>query len=214
MTTGVPEQDQRMLYANVQTAQELMQTNKVSTLSLYLKSTEDTDSYHASLQAEHPDLAWQTWLDTAYYYLGVKGNYDRIFGLLGVIIMIMVFFSISNTVSMSVVERTREIGTLRAIGAYPREVNRSLAIEGFLIGLAGSFIGLLLGWLISVLLTFANWQMPPPPGRSEGYPLAIDIPVSLYAAATVLSVTVCMLAAWLSARKATSRPIVEALSHV
>jgi len=214
MTTGVPEQDQRSLYVNVKTAQELMQTDKVSTLSVYLKNTEDTDRYHASLQAKHPNLAWQTWLDTAYYYLGVKGIYDRIFGLLGVIIMIMVFFSISNTVSMSVVERTREIGTLRAIGAYPREINHSLAIEGFLIGLAGSFIGLLSGWVISFLLAYANWQMPPPPGRSEGYPLAIDIPISLYTAAIILSVVVCVLAAWLSARKATSRPIVEALSHV
>lgn len=214
MTTGAPQQDRYALYVNINTAQELLQSDKVSTLSVYLRQTEDTAAFHQSLQAKYPELAWQTWLDTAFFYLGVKGIYDRIFGLLGVIILVMVFFSISNTVSMSVIERTREIGTLRAIGAYPREISRSLALEGLLIGLAGSAIGLLLGWLISFLLYFSDWQMPPPPGRSTGYPLAIDIPVTLYIIAAFLSILVCTLAAWLAARQATSRPIVEALSHV
>lgn len=214
MTTGVPERDRYALYVNISTAQELMQTNKVSTLSIYLRNTSDTKAYMHKLQTQYPELAWQTWLDTASYYRAVKGLYNRIFGLLGLIILVMVFFSISNTVSMSVIERTREIGTLRAIGAYPREINRGLALEGLVIGLVGSFIGLLLGWVFSYLLYFTNWQMPPPPGRSEGYPLAIDIPPALYIGATVLSILICILAAWLAARQASSKPIVEALSHV
>ena len=214
MTTGVPERDRYALFVNIRTAQELMQTDKVSTLSIYLRDTSDTATYHQKLKAQYPELAWQTWRDTAFYYLAVKGLYNRIFGLLGLIILVMVFFSISNTVSMSVIERTREIGTLRAIGTYPREINRALALEGLLIGLAGSFIGLLLGWAASFLLYFTDWQMPPPPGRSEGYPLAIDIPPGLYIGATVLSLIICVLAAWLSARRASAKPIVEALSHV
>ncbi|MBT3724079.1 MAG: ABC transporter permease, partial [Gammaproteobacteria bacterium] len=108
MTTGVPDMDSRALYVNVRTAQELLQTDKVSTLSIYLRNTEDTDKYRDMLSTQYPDYAWKTWLQKAFYYIGVKGIYDRIFGLLGIVILVMVFFSISNTVSMSVMERTRE----------------------------------------------------------------------------------------------------------
>jgi len=214
MTTGVPEMDNRTLFVNINTAQDLLQTDKVSTLSVYLRDTQTTDAYHALLSAEFSNLAWQTWLDKAFYYLGVKGIYDRIFGLLGLIILVMVFFSISNTVSMNVIERTREIGTLRALGSFPAEINRGFMLEGLLIGALGSLAGLLIAGVTSISLAFAELQMPPPPGRSDGYPLAIDIPPILYLLATVLCVFVSMFAAWLAARKASSRSIVEALSHV
>ncbi len=214
MTTGVPDMDSRALYVNVRTAQELLQTDKVSTLSIYLRNTEDTDKYRDMLSTQYPDYAWKTWLQKAFYYIGVKGIYDRIFGLLGIVILVMVFFSISNTVSMSVMERTREIGTLRAMGTYQWEVNRGFTLEGLVIGTIGSVAGALLGFLISVLFMLMELQMPPPPGRSEGYPLAIDIPLDFYGIAIVLTIVVCMLAAWLSARKASAKSIVEALTHV
>ncbi len=214
MTTGVPDMDSRALYVNVRTAQELLQTDKVSTLSIYLRNTEDTDKYRDLLSTQYPDYAWKTWLQKAFYYIGVKGIYDRIFGLLGIVILVMVFFSISNTVSMSVMERTREIGTLRAMGTYQWEVNRGFTLEGLVIGTIGSVAGALLGFFISMLFMLLELQMPPPPGRSEGYPLAIDIPLNLYGIAIVLTIVVCMLAAWLSARKASAKSIVEALAHV
>jgi putative ABC transport system permease protein len=214
MTTGVPDMDSRALYVNVRTAQELLQTDKVSTLSIYLRNTEDTDKYRDMLSTQYPDYAWKTWLQKAFYYIGVKGIYDRIFGLLGIVILVMVFFSISNTVSMSVMERTREIGTLRAMGTYQWEVNRGFTLEGLVIGTIGSVAGALLGFFISMLFMLLELQMPPPPGRSEGYPLAIDIPLDFYGIAIVLTIVVCMLAAWLSARKASAKSIVEALTHV
>ncbi len=214
MTTGVPELDRRALYVNVRTAQELMQTDRVSTLSVYLRNTSDTDQYLQKLSSQYTDNAWQTWLQKAFYYLGVKGIYDRIFGLLGVVILVMVFFSISNTVSMSVLERTREIGTLRAMGTHQWEVTRGFTYEGLVIGFIGSLCGALLALLVSVLFHVLELQMPPPPGRSDSYPLAIDIPLQLYGVAVLVSIVVCMLAAWLSARKASAKSIVEALAHV
>ncbi|MES2675758.1 MAG: ABC transporter permease [Pseudomonadota bacterium] len=214
MTTGVPEMDKRAIYVNIQTAQALLQTEKVSTLSIYLRSTDDTDAIQDYLQAQHPEYGYQTWLVKAFYYFGVKGIYDRIFGVLGVVILIMVFFSISNTVSMSVLERTREIGTLRAMGTHQWEVVRGFTLEGLVIGSFGSVLGTILGFAISMLFHVLDLQMPPPPGRSDSYPLAIDIPLVLYGTAILMSITVCMVAAWLAARKASSKSIVEALTHV
>jgi putative ABC transport system permease protein len=128
--------------------------------------------------------------------------------------LIMVFFAISNTVSMSVVERTREIGTLRAIGTYSREILKNFMLEGLVIGVLGSLVGMLIGLSISFLSTVAGFTMPPPPGRAEGYPLVISAPLDIYMNVSITIVVVCVLAAWLASWKAVNKTIVEALAHV
>jgi putative ABC transport system permease protein len=115
---------------------------------------------------------------------------------------------------MAVVERTREIGTLRALGAQPVEVVAGFVREGTLIGLVGTVAGMLLAGAISLTLLFADVQMPPPPGRNDAYPLQVDADLTLYAVAAVAITLLCACAAWFASRKAAAKPIVEALGHV
>lgn len=213
-STGIPEIDKRSIIVTIDTAQSLLVTDKVSSIALHLRNTAATFDKYAELSAQYPDLAWETWLDQAIFYKSVKDLYNRIFGLLGFIIVMMVFFSIYNTVSMSVVERTREIGTLRAIGTYTREINRNFILEGLIIGVIGAVIGISGAALTSLGLSLADIQMPPPPGQTNSYPLIISIPPMLYFLAAIMSFIVCTLAAWLSSNKAANKPIVGALSHV
>jgi putative ABC transport system permease protein len=214
VSTGVPDMDKRLVIVNIRTAQELLVTDKVSTLSIYLRNMDQTDPMKMVLENELQGYAWTTWLEKAFYYKGVSGIYDRIFGLLGIIMLIMVFFAISNTVSMSVVERTREIGTLRAIGTYSREILKNFMLEGLVIGVLGSLVGMLIGLSVSFLSTVAGFSMPPPPGRAEGYPLVISAPLDIYMNVSITIVVVCVLAAWLASWKAVNKTIVEALAHV
>ena len=213
-STGIPELDKRSLMVNINTAQDLLTTDKISSLALHLRDTETTFTKYDKLQKEYADLGWQTWLDTAFFYVGVKNLYNRIFGLLGFIIIMMVFFSIYNTVNMSVVERTREIGTLRAIGTYSNEITRNFVLEGMVISFIGVSIGIAIATLASLGLLVADIQMPPPPGRTSSYPLAIDIPANLYFITATIVTTVCIVAAWLSSYKAAKKSIAGALSHV
>lgn len=211
MTSGVPEMDRRMIYANLKTAQILLQTDRVSTLSIYFRKRSDTDLFLKTLSQNYPNYAWRTWLQTAYYYQGVKGIYDRIFGLTGIVILLVVFFSVFNTMSMNVFERTREIGTLRAIGMYPDEITRNFVYEGLVIGLMGTCCGALLAELAAICFQLLEIQMPPPPGRSDSYLLLINIPIELLVLSIGMTLCVCMSAAWLSARKAVKKSIVKAL---
>ncbi|RLA06151.1 MAG: ABC transporter permease [Gammaproteobacteria bacterium] len=211
--TGNPEIDKRQIFVNVKVAQDLLQTKKVSLLSLYLYETDKTDLVKKSLQKEKPDFAWQTWLDVAFYYVGVKNLYNRIFGLLGFIIILIVFFSIVNTIGMSVVERTREIGALRALGTYNSEVKFNFMLEGGIIGIIGSIVGAIIALITSLVLLVLDLQMPPPPGSNKGYPLVIDIPAEIYAPIVVISIMLCMIAAFIASSKAVKKPITEALSH-
>jgi putative ABC transport system permease protein len=211
---GVPEIDKRALYVDIATAQKLLVTDKASMLAVYLDSTDNTDAARADVQKLFPGYATQTWRDQAFYYVAVRNLYNRIFGLLGAIMVVIVLFAVSNTMAMSVVERTREIGTLRALGTLPAQIVRVFTMEGALIGAAGAGIGVVVGIASALALSVAGLQMPPPPGRSVGYPLSLNVDVELYIAGVVAVVIASTAAAWLMSRKASRKPIVEALTHV
>ncbi len=214
VSTGWPEVDKRLVYAPLGAVQKLLLTDKVSSLAVYLDDTALTPALLAEWRASDSRHEFKPWWEQAFYYASVRALYNRIFGLLGIIIAVLVFFSVANTLSMAVVERTREIGTLRALGALPGEIVAAFAREGALIGVLGAAIGMFLAGLTSALLLGLDIQMPPPPGRSEGYPLKVYAEPVIYAAAAVVIVLLCIAAAWFVSRKASRKPIVEALGHV
>ena len=159
-------------------------------------------------------MVTKPWSEQAFYYESVRALYNRIFGLLGIIIALLVLFSVSNTLATSVAERTREIGTFRAIGAYPNEIVTQFVHEGMLIGIAGVLIGNVMALITALSLPYIGLEMPPPPGRSVGYPLLVDASALLYVAVDVLIIGLCCAAAWFSSKKAAKMDIMEALRHV
>ncbi len=86
--------------------------------------------------------------------------------------------------------------------------------EAGLLAVIGSLLGGLCSAVLSVALLFVDIQMPPPPGRNDGYPLNIYFSIELVAMATVGVAVICLLAAFISARKAVNKPITEALIYV
>jgi len=211
---GVPEIDKRAIYVTIETAQKLLLTDRASELSVYLDRIDSTGPMRDAILAKHPDRAIRTWEDQAYYYVAVRALYNRIFGLLGAIMVVIVIFAVSNTMAMAVVERTREIGTLRALGTLPAQITRVFAMEGWVIGSAGAMLGVLVAVGVAGLSLVAGLEMPPPPGRSVGYPLNINVDGSLYTVAVVTVVIASTIAAWLMSRQAVRKSIVEALTHV
>ncbi len=213
-SVGVPEIDKRLVLADLASVQKLLLSDKVGTLSIYLKETADTGAIAARVREMQPELAVKTWTDLAVFYQAVRELYNRIFGILGVIMICIVLFAMSNTLGMAVVERTREIGTLRAIGTLPAEIVRNFVLEGMVIGAAGALLGMLLAGAATVFLLFAGIEMPPPPGRSAGYPLLLSFSPLLYGAVTLVVIVLAAGAAWLVSSRAARKPVTEALAHV
>jgi putative ABC transport system permease protein len=168
----------------------------------------------AQLQAAHPALKVQTWLERAVFYKSVRALYNRLFGVMGLVIGVIVLFVVAGAMALAVIERTRETGTLRALGMLPRQLLRTLALEGLLLGGAGALAGALLALAVSGALLVFPVQMPPPPGRSSGYPLRIAIEPALYLYVPLLVLKLSTLAATLVAWRTVRRPVVEALAHV
>lgn len=214
VSTGWRELDKRLVYTDLESAQRLLMTDRVSTLSVYLEATDITPAVLAELAPADPAHIYKPWWEQAFYYHSVRGLYDRIFGLLGFIIAALVFFSVANTLAMAVVERTREIGTLRALGALPAEIVAQFVREGALIGATGAAIGTLIAVAVVLLLPAMGLEMPPPPGRSVGYPLLVNASLPLYLITDAAIILLCAGAAWFVSRKAAQKPIVEALGHV
>jgi putative ABC transport system permease protein len=99
--------------------------------------------------------------------------------------------AIVNTLSMSVIERTREIGVLRALGGSRWRVRRTMLDESLLISLGGCLAGILAGvvWIYSVR-------------ASTLVGLNLHIPVSMLVLTAILGVVIGILAAILPARRA------------
>jgi putative ABC transport system permease protein len=165
------------------------------------------------LAAQHPQLAVQTWMDQAFFYRSVRDLYNRIFGALGLIIGVIVVFVVTNAMAMAIIERTREIGTLRALGTLPSQLLRTLALEGMVLGGVGALSGAALSLCISLMLYVVPVNMPPPPGRSVGYPLNISIDPMMYFLTLVAMVGLTMVASSWVARRTVNMAVVDALAH-
>lgn len=212
-STGVPDVDKRAVYTSVPVAQQLLATQRVSSLGVFLDRMESTAAARERLAQQFAPLQVQTWEQQAFFYRSVRDLYNRIFGALGVVIVVIVVFVVTNAMAMAVIERTREIGTLRALGTLPAQLLRSLGLEGMLLGGAGALSGALLALAVSLLLYVFPVDMPPPPGRSVGYPLNISIDPTLYLLTMGAMVGLTLLASLWVARNTVHMPVVDALAH-
>jgi putative ABC transport system permease protein len=212
-STGVPDMDRRFIYTDIATAQKLLNTQRVSSLGVFLARMEMTDAARQRFASANPTLTVQTWLDQAFFYKSVKDLYNRIFGALGLIIGLIVVFVVTNAMAMAIIERTREIGTLRALGTLPSQLLRTLGLEGMVLGGVGTIAGAIVAISVTVFLLVVPMEMPPPPGQSKGYPLIISFDLTMYLATMLTMVTLTVLASVWVARKTVNMPVVDALAH-
>ncbi|MES2037273.1 MAG: FtsX-like permease family protein [Pseudomonadota bacterium] len=213
VSTGVPDLDKRLVYSNIKTAQKLLNTQRISSLGVFLNSMDATLPAQARLAKVFPELTVQNWLEQAFFYKSVRDLYNRIFGALGAIISIIVVFVVANAMAMAIIERTREVGTLRAMGTLPGQLIRSFSFEGMILGGTGAIAGAALAITVALLLIIFPVQMPPPPGRSSGYPLLITIDAAMYAITVFMMFALSMLSSAFIARKTLRQSIVDALAH-
>jgi putative ABC transport system permease protein len=159
----------------------------------------------ALLDRRYPNLEMQS---AAEAKQEVSDEINRTFNMFNAIVIIAIIVSllgVINTLAMSVIERTREIGVLRALGASRWQVRSTMLDESLMLTVAGSVVGVVLGTLIGRLwLRGADAVMP---GLSFHFPGPIVVAVAV--AAVVLGV----IAAILPARRAARLKVINALTY-
>ena len=128
--------------------------------------------------------------------------------------MVVLVFTIYNTMTMSVMERVREIGTMRAMGANRPEVTRVFALEGGFLGVVGGVLGLILGLGIAAIINRAGIYYAPPFVTMYAK-LEVFITQAPWAVAGSLAICllVALVGAILPSRRASRWEIVDALRH-
>lgn len=194
---------------------------RATSILLQLKRSGDLESVRQHLQMllarEFPDqaLAVNDYRLLSPSYTQTVAMFDAIFGFISVLITIIVMFTVSNTMNMAVLERTVEIGTLRAMGVRRSGIQRIFVVEGALLGLTGALLGLVIALGVAHALEALGltWL---PPAYVTPVPLSIHLVGEwrLIGATLVGLMAVAAASAYWPARRASRLEIVEALRHV
>ncbi len=200
---GVRELDARYVYLDMKQAQSLLDLPGAATV---IDVTVD-DIFAAQPIAARigrlTGLKSESWMETNAQLMNALRSQSLSTNMISLFVALSVALGIASVLSVSVVQRTREIGILRAMGTTRRQMLRVFLIQGALFGLAGSLVGGVSGWgLVGVFNTFG--------------PKLFYIPVDpwLLVAASVLATVTGIVSAAVPARRAARLDPVEAIRHV
>ena len=212
---GLRELNDRFLTVGLGTAAQLLDAGPArSRLSVILKRPGTVEAEQARLQTLLPGASVKPWFELASFYRQVKLLYFAIFGFMGLVLFLVVLLATANTLLMSVMERVREFGVLRAMGLQPRQLLVLLQWEGAFLGLLGSAMGLAATLVLRAGLNALHLQMPAPPGTSHGYELNIHLVPAVYLLVALGLQATLQISALFPGLKAARLRIVEALRHV
>jgi putative ABC transport system permease protein len=160
-----------------------MQPGEFTTFGIYLKDVATADEWGAKLltelqgegltffarggmqdtQKQYRDETWDgvkyslyTLNDLLSFIKGIFQTLNLIAFLILLVLFVVIMVGITNTYRMVVYERTREIGTLRALGMQRPDVRNLFLFEAVFLGLAGIFVGFLLGVVVLVILSWID----------------------------------------------------------
>ena len=215
----IKELNDRYVAIGERLAGRLLQSDgTVSKLVVFLKKDADesrtAQRLEQALTAAGYPVTVRHWKELAVFYGQVRLLYIGIFGFVGAVLIVIVILSAAIVMTMSVTERTREIGTLRALGTRPSGILRMFLTEGIAIALVGCGAGTVLALVIRSALNVSGIILPPPPGATTGFPIYVKLYPLAYVAGFASMVVTMTVASFFPARRASRVSIVEALAHV
>jgi putative ABC transport system permease protein len=161
--------------------QRLLKTDGVERILIGLDDLSTAHAFAADLQtrldADGIVLSTRTWDELNPTYESLQTFYTAFSGLAGIAVFMLVFFSVIEVLTISFLERTREVGTVRAFGATRSRVFRTFLAEGILIGLIGGALGAAIGIAVAFLFNSVGFTWTPP---GAAIPQAIRLQLSIF----------------------------------
>lgn len=212
--SSVRAYDDMAVRMDLSLAKQLLRVDGVHRYLVLLSATDTTDSVLRSARAVlGTKLEASPWYDNADYYHKTVALFSRQLMVMELIVGLIVLLTITNSMVMSVLERTHEIGTALALGTKRRQIRLQFVIEGLVLGLGGGLAGIGLGLLLGAIISWIGVPMPPAPQMRHGFTGEIRITAGLSAFALITVVAACFLASLYPSWKASKLDIVDALRH-
>ena len=220
---GVKDIDDSLLIMHLDQAQRLVFGNaapQVTAIQIQLVHTDQIPAAKARLEqlltTQFKDMPLEV-LDyetLTPIYQQVIQFFNSMFGFISILIYMIVLFTVGNTMSMAVAERTAEVGTLRAIGQLRSGIRAQFVCEGALLGIIGGALGVLIALPVAYLINHSGLTWAPP-GYSYKYPVMVRVwgdNQLMFGTPFILAI-VAVISAWWPANRAAKLDIVDALRH-
>jgi putative ABC transport system permease protein len=228
--SGNPTVDNQRIIIPLQIAMESLSMNsEVTEIVVRLNSDDDKTIATAQtrikeiLKTQEDPYEVVTWKDLAGMFLTISKMKTRNSGMIIFIMLLIASMGIINTMLMSVMERTREIGMFSAMGMKKSEIMTLFIFEGGFIGAVGALLGCLLGGLASWYfevegLSFAGYGETYQKLAQSIYPVKdvfyADLTIDVLVMTFIFGVAIAVLASFYPARKAAKLNPIEALRHI
>jgi putative ABC transport system permease protein len=182
--------------------------------SYWLTSTSDdhdaidrlTTRVEDTLAAHGHQVLTNVMYDAREQQVAANATITTMITVLGLLIVAISMVALVNTITMAVLERTREIGMLRSVGARARDVRRIFATEGLALALAGWLLGVPLGFAFAHALVWAT-------GEAVGLSIAFVFPLSYVAIALAGALVLALMVMFVPLRRAVRLKPGEALRY-
>ena len=198
-----------VITGNWQDMRRYFRANEVSTILIKVQDEQTISNVQSTIDALYGKR----------YQLSIEANTavkERIFNLMdqafimfdmmAVLAVIVASLGIVNTLTMNVMERTREIGMLRAIGMTQQQVRQMILAEAGLMGIMGGLLGLVFGIFLSRIFLFGMTAM-------SGYKIDLVIPIAGIITGLIVSLVISQLAALQPAKRAATINILDAIHY-
>lgn len=213
-TAGIDEIDSQVAYLPLSINQTILDTQNVDIAVVHFKQLDfaikNQPKINQTAKAVNPNFIARHWKDLAVLFRQVEKFYGVQNKLIEGILLALMFLGVLNTVSMTVVERTGEIGTLRALGESQKDIIKQFVLESLMISVIG-IIGGIIGSLIIINIIEASHIMTEMPGASIPFQIKINFLFSAVLYACFLSTTTTIIATYIPALRASKMDVVEAL---
>lgn len=200
--TGMYEYDLKLVYVSLESLQQFLRLgDAVEGIEVRVRDPDAVDAVVARLQKElGPAYRVQSWRElNRNLFSALKLEKIAMFMVLAIIILVASFSIVGNLV-MTVVEKGREIALLKTLGASDDGIVGVFMIQGFLIGVIGTTLGVGAGLAGSAYLAVEGWPINPDVYYIDRLPVEVDpLTVAIvYGAGVVTSVVATLYPAWVA----------------
>jgi putative ABC transport system permease protein len=217
LSYGIETLEEQLGLFPVGFVQRLLKTDGIARILIGLEDPQKAAQFAADLggdlEAAGIPLAVRTWEELSPSYESLKTFYTAFSGLAGIAVFVLVFFSVVEILTISFLERTREVGTVRAFGATRWRVFRGFLLEGAFIGVLGAALGATLGLVLALAFNAIGvaWT---PPGAAIAQAIRLDLAPSVILVPFVTVVFATIASSLYPAWKNSRLRVVQALQSV
>jgi putative ABC transport system permease protein len=214
-TPSVDTEDQTVI-ASLQLMQRLYTTESITFVAVFLHDASDAEGVAADLRRElaarqvPADVHTFKEYDVNPYYVGTMQFLNSLVAIIGVLVIAVVVLGIVNAATLTVYERTRELGTFRALGYTRRQVARLYLREVLLLSAVAMAAGLVLAFGAALAINAANIRFSPPgvPGQIQ---LTVTPNLAVAAAVALAMLPLSLVATWVVVRRRVKERVADLL---